>query len=63
MLKSVDPQIRSEGLDGNASAVRLVGLVHADFGGFGEWPERCGVLPVAGVVVCHVHGVAGSTQS
>ena len=58
MLKPVDPHDGLEGIDGAASAVGLVGVVHADFGGFGEWPERCGVLPVAGLVVCDFHGVA-----
>jgi len=63
MLKPVDPHDGSEGIDGSASAVGLVGVVHADFGGFGEWSERRGVLPAAGMVIRDVHGVAGSTES
>jgi hypothetical protein len=63
MLKPVDPHDRLEGIDGAASAVGLVGVVHADFGGVGEWLERRGVLPIARVVLCDVHGVAGSTES
>lgn len=62
MLKSVDPHGSSEDIDGGASAFGFVGVVHADIGGVGEWPERCCVLPVAGVAVCHVHGLAGSTE-
>ena len=63
MLKSVDPHRCLEGIDGAASAVGFGGLVHADFGGFSERLERCGVLPVAGLVIRHVHGVAGPVKS
>jgi hypothetical protein len=63
MLKPIDPHRCLEGIDGAASAVGFGGVVHADFGGVGERLERCGVLPVAGVVVRHVHGVAGPVKS
>ena len=63
MLKPIDPHRCLEGIDGTASAVGFGGVVHADFGGFGERLERCGVLSVAGLVVRDVHGVAASLVS
>jgi hypothetical protein len=63
MLKSVDPQVLWEGVDGAASAVGFGGVVHAHFGSIAQRLERCGVLPVARVVLRHVHGVAESVKS